>query len=150
MRTRDEEDFDESAELEDMRIPAKKPVRRAIMTPLGGVGVVVAGLIIVASLVAQISVTRIAAENAELRRQYNSALAEQARLKLAFERAFDLTEIEREAKAMMGMRAATELQTVYIGAETSDRVIILKGGAENKGILGKISDILRNLSEYFK
>jgi len=143
-----DDDLDHPEEFEDIRSVKKTKEKRAIMTPLGGFGIVVGAVIIVASLIAQISVTRTSTEKSTLQKEYSLALEEQARLKLDYESKFDLTEIEREAKALLGMRVATELQVVYIGAEPSDRVMILKDGSSQGGLLGKISDILSRLSEY--
>jgi hypothetical protein len=97
---------------------------------------------------AQIKLTDLSTKNSTLLRSYSTAAEESARLKLDYENAFNLTTIEREATAKLGMHKATELQVVYIGAESDTAVMILNGAPKDEGLLGKVADIFKKLSEY--
>ncbi|MDR0819500.1 MAG: hypothetical protein LBN43_08015 [Oscillospiraceae bacterium] len=125
-----------------------REIRRVALTPLGLLGVLGCAALILVWLNAQIKLTDMSTINSKLLSSYSLATEESARLKLAYENAFNLTTIEREATAKLGMHKATELQVIYIGAESDDAVMILNGGIKDEGILGKITDIFKKLSEY--
>ncbi|MDR2530308.1 MAG: hypothetical protein LBC65_02045 [Oscillospiraceae bacterium] len=124
-------------------------VRRKPLTPVGVLCVLGCAALILMWLYAQITLTDITTQNSGLRNSYVAASEESSRLKLAYENAFNLTVIEREATAKFGMRKMTELQVVYVGATSDDAVVLLQGApAEDEGFLGAITDILRKSSEY--
>jgi hypothetical protein len=105
-------------------------------------------VILAMCLFANIELTRLSDETSVMQRAYDAACKQEARLKLDYERAFDMTELEQWVTARMGMRKPKELQVIYIGAEPGERVQVLRTAEGQKGLLGKLSDILSRLSEY--
>lgn len=105
-------------------------------------------MILAMCLFANIELTRLSDETSVMQRAYDAACKQEARLKLDYERAFDMTELEQWVTARMGMRKPKELQVIYIGAEPGERVQVLRTAEGQKGLLGKLSDILSRLSEY--
>jgi len=142
-------DFDDDTQS-DFSEKSKPKVRRKLITPLGVLALLAFAVLVIIWLTSQITLTQLNSEYSTRRREYQEALKEASRLQLNYERVFDLTAIENNATARLGMRKATELQIIYIGAKSDNQVIILRDATRSEGILGKLTDILNALTEYSK
>ena len=91
------------------------------------------------------------AGESQARNRYTFAArqAEQAKLQIAYESAFNLTEIEEYATAQLGMQKPTADQIYYIDTSSPDKAVIVQQ-TEEDSFVDRVSDFLMGIGEYFR
>ncbi len=117
--------------------------------PLAMLGILVAAVLAVIAIMAQIQLFDISSKTVELETRLKELQTEQTKLQIQYEGAFNLTEIERYATGQLGMRKPSADQIYYIDTSSPDRAVIIQQGA-NGGFFAKMSALLSGIGEYFR
>lgn len=84
----------------------------------------------------------------ELSEQLAELEMQQAKLKIAYESAFNLNEIETYALAELGMQKPTADQIYYIDTSSPDKAVVVQQSA-NDTLFDRVADFLSELGSYF-
>lgn len=104
------------------------------IAPFAVLGVLCVAVLIVFTMVARIQLNAVADEAVSLRNQLSELKVEQNRLRIDYESAFNLTEVEEYAIRHLGMQQPRRDQIYYIDSAAPDRAEIL---GEDRGSLGE-------------
>lgn len=100
-------------------------------------------------IMSYIKLTEITEKSSGLTAQLNTLSEQETKLRLEYESAFDLNEIELYAINILGMTKAGENQVYYIQSRTDDKAEIIEKGENKAGILDSISSLLSSLADFF-
>ena len=139
----------EKSNTEEKTVSRAALISRQGVSPLAVLGSIVAAVLLVMALLAQIQITQISDSSVTLEKQYLELVAEQARLKIEYERAFNFTEIEKQAIAELGMQKPREGQVFFINGSAPDKAVVLNREKSSDSILDKLSDILAKATSFF-
>jgi len=114
------------------------------------VGMAAAAVMLVFVLLAYVRLAEVAAETTALQSQITTLQAEETKLRVAYEQAFNLSEIESYATKTLGMVYPTESQIIHLNGGLRDKAVILEENASDPGEVGGFYRFLRSLAEYFK
>ena len=117
--------------------------------PLAMLGILVSAVLFVIVIMAQIQLFDISSKTVELEGQLKELKTEQARLQIAYEGAFNLTEVERYAINNLGMQKPSADQIFYIDTSSPDRAVIMNQSNDD-GFFSRVSDFLSGIAAYFK
>ena len=73
---------------------------------------------------------------------------EQTKLRIRYESAFNLAEIEEYASSELGMQKPNANQIAYIDTSAPDKAVVIEDGSET-GFVDRVSDFLSGLGAYF-
>lgn len=119
------------------------------LAPLALVGMFVAAFLFVIAVMAQVQLLDISATSVELQQQLDELEAEQAKLKIAYESAFNLTEIEEYATASLGMQKPRADQIYYIDTSSPDRAEVV-AQTDTDSFVDKVADFISGIGAYFR
>lgn len=122
---------------------------RQTVYPLAMLGILVAAVLSVIAIMAQIQLFDISSQTVELEAQLKELQTEQIRLQIEYEGAFNLTEIEEYATSRLGMRKPSTDQIYYIDTSSPDRAVIIQQSTGN-GFLSMVSAFLSEIGAYFR
>ena len=112
-------------------VPESVPTPKQAIAPLAVLGFAIAAVLIVVSLVA-------------LQEQ-------QTRLRIDYESAFNLTEIEDYAIHELGMQKPRSDQLYYISSDATDTAVVLdQNAAEPLSLADRLGDFFSSILEYFR
>ena len=138
-------------EREQKQQPAAQPAKKtqgyysiSLFSIVGFAAVVV---MMVALLMTYVSYTAAAAGTVELRSQVEKLTEEQRKLTIAYEEAFDITEVEAYATTKLGMDKPAENQITNIDTHAEDRAVVVNNDDDSSGGLG---NLIGTIVEYFK
>lgn len=101
-------------------------------------------------LLASIQLTQITHETAHLESRIMELSEQEARLRIEYESAFNLTEIEEYATKKLGMVRQTSDNIIFLETTNVDRAVILEQKtADDDGFFTGFKDFLSSLLEYF-
>ncbi len=134
--------------VEEEQTAAKAVARNAqALSPLSVLGLAIAAVLFVVMLLAQVRLTAVSDEAVRLTNKISQLETEQTRLLIAFESAFNLTEIEEYAVNELGMQKPHSDQIFYIDSAAHDKVEVIS--AENAdSVLDRVSDFVGSIGEY--
>ena len=113
-------------------------------SPLAVLGFAIAAVLIVVSLVARVQLSQASAEVSALQEQ-------QTRLRIDYESAFNLTEIEDYAIHELGMQKPRSDQLYYISSDATDTAVVLdQNAAEPLSLADRLGDFFSSILEYFR
>lgn len=115
------------------------------LAPFAIGGLFVAALMLVICLSAQIRLLDISTQSAKLESQLGDLLTEQTKLKIAYESAFNYSEVEEYATKTLGMQKPQADQICYIDTASPDRTEVLAAGMEDN-FVDRISDFLTGIA----
>lgn len=117
--------------------------------PLAMLGMLAAAVLFVIAIMAQIQLFDISSKTVELEGQLKELKTEQTKLQIAYEGAFNLTEIEQYATSQLGMQKPSADQIYYIDTSSPDKAVII---SENRsdGFFGRVSGFLSGIGAYFE
>lgn len=118
------------------------------LAPTSVLGMLVAAALFVVCIMSQVKVMDISAKSVELQSQLTELEIQQAKLKIAYESAFNLAEIEEYAINELGMQKPTANQIYYIDTSAPDRAVIVQQSS-NDSFVDKMADFLSGLGAYF-
>ena len=112
----------------------------------------IAAVLIVISLVARLQLSQTSAEVSALEDQYAQLQEDQTRLRIDYESAFNLTEIEDYAIHELGMQKPRSDQLYYISSSdaTDTAVVLDQNAAEPLSLADRLGDFFSSIVEYFR
>ena len=119
------------------------------VSPFAVVGCVCVLALLFMMLLSYISLAEISKESVDLNAQLEILNNEETRLKLNYERAFDLNEVERYATNELGMTKAGESQVCYISNNTADQAVVLQVEGNGEGVISYLGTFLSRLVDVF-
>ena len=130
---------------------SRSPFRQAI-APLAVLGFAIAAVLIIVSLVARVQLSQASAEVSALEDQYAELQEQQTRLRIDYESAFNLTEIEDYAIHDLGMQKPRSDQLYYISSSdaTDTAVVLDQSAAEPLSLADRLGDFFSSILEYFR
>ena len=139
-----EQEWEETLPQAETRSRAKQSV-----APAAVLGVLIAAAMFVAAIMAQIQLTDLSSERVKLEAELAELQTKNAQLQIAYESAFNLTEIEEYAVTELGMQKPGADQITYIDTSSPDRAVVVNGKAGD-GFVDRLSDFLAELWSYFR
>ena len=117
------------------------------IAPLSVLGVLAAAVMIVVMLLAQAKLTAVCSDAVLLSDKIEQLETEQTRLRIEFESAFNLTEIEDYAVTQLGMQKPRSDQLFPINIKAQDKVEIFAPDSSG-GLADRVSDFTGAVKEY--
>ena len=113
---------------------------------------IIAAVLIVISLVARVQLSQASAQVSALEDQYTQLQEDQTRLRIDYESAFNLTEIEDYAIHELGMQKPRSDQLYYISSsDAADTAVVLdQNAAEPLSLADRLGDFFSSIVEYFR
>lgn len=132
-------------------VPESVPTPKQAIAPLAVLGFAIAAVLIVVSLVARVQLSQASAEVSALEDQYTQLQEQQTRLRIDYESAFNLTEIEDYAIHELGMQKPRSDQLYYISSDATDTAVVLdQNAAEPLSLADRLGDFFSSILEYFR
>ena len=133
-------------------VPESVPTPKQAIVPLAVLGFAIAAVLIIVSLVARVQLSQASAEVSTLEDQYAELQEQQTRLRIDYESAFNLTEIEDYAIHELGMQKPRSDQLYYISSsDTADTAVVLdQSAAEPLSLADRLGDFFSSILEYFR
>ena len=133
-------------------VPESVPTPKQAIAPLAVLGFAIAAVLIIISLVARVQLSQASAEVSTLEDQYTELQEQQTRLRIDYESAFNLTEIEDYAIHELGMQKPRRDQLYYISSsdDTDTAVVLDQSAAEPLSFADRLGDFFSSILEYFR
>lgn len=133
-------------------VPESVPTPKQAIAPLAVLGFAIAAVLIIVSLVARVQLSQASAEVSALEDQYAELQEQQTRLRIDYESAFNLTEIEDYAIHELGMQKPRSDQLYYISSSdaTDTAVVLDQSAAEPLSLADRLGDFFSSILEYFR
>lgn len=144
----DPDDLPEAPELETP-VAEALPVPRQSVAPGAIFGALVAAVMVVFLMMAQVRMSIANKDVLALENQVKALQAEQDDLEIRYETAFNLTELEDYAVNELGMQKPRSDQIFYVNGAGEDRTEILDEAARQSSWADRIGDFLCRIAEYF-
>ena len=122
---------------------------RQSLAPLSLIGMLAAAFLLVVAILAQAQMVGISSRSVELQQELAELEEQQAKLRIAYESAFNMAEIEDYAIHSLGMQKPRADQIYYIDTSSPDKAVVIAGG-EDVGFVDRVSDYLSGVAEYFR
>ncbi len=122
---------------------------RQSIAPLSLIGMLAAAFLLVVAILAQAQMVGISSKSVELQSELEQLQEQQAKLRIAYESAFNMAEIEDYAIHSLGMQKPRADQIYYIDTSSPDKAVVI-AGSENIGFVDRVSDYLTGVVEYFR
>lgn len=131
--------------------PRARPAPRAKqgISPFAIAGMLVAAFLTVNAISAQVGLVGVSGENVELQSKLKDLEQENTRLRIEYERSFNLAEVEEYAVETLGMRKPTANQVTYIDTSAPDRAVVISAEGDDT-LVDRIADFLSGIGSYFK
>ncbi|GEM_PF-442624 len=120
-------------------------LKKAISAALTVFMAITAAFLILTGLVLRIELTEQNDRNVFLSQRLDELKQENRQLKIKYESAIDLTALEYEAKARLGMKMPDSLRIIQIDPEAQDKATVLSTDGK-RDIADKISDLISIIS----
>ena len=133
-------------------VPESVPTPKQAIAPLAVLGFAIDAVLIIISLVARVQLSQASAEVSALEDQYAELQEQQTRLRIDYESAFNLTEIEDYAIHELGMQKPRSDQLYYISSSdaTDTAVVLDQSAAEPLSLADRLGDFFSSILEYFR
>ena len=112
-------------------------------------GMLAAAFLVVVAILAQAQIVGISSVSVALEQELAQLEEQQAKLRIAYESAFNMAEIEDYAIHMLGMQKPRADQIFYIDTSSPDKAVVIANG-ESAGFVDRVSDYLSGIAEYFR
>ena len=122
---------------------------RQSIAPASLLGMLLAAFLVVVAILAQAQMVGISSQSVALQTELTQLEEQQAKLRIAYESAFNMAEIEDYAIHALGMQKPHADQIYYIDTSSPDKAVVIAGG-ESAGFVDRVSDYLSGLVEYFR
>ncbi len=133
-----------------VRTRARTVVRtRQSIAPLSLLGMLAAAFLLVTAILAQARIVGISSKSVALQQELTQLEEQQAKLRIDYESAFNMAEIEDYAIHSLGMQKPRADQIFYIDTSSPDKAVVI-AGAESTGFVDRVSDYLSGIVEYFR
>lgn len=118
------------------------------IAPTAILGALVAAFLLVTGVLAQVQLFSVSDGAVELEQQLAELEQQQAKLKIAYESAFNLAEIEDYAMSSLGMQKPKADQVYYIDTSSPDKAVVV-AQSEGESLVDRAADFLSGLGAYF-
>ena len=122
---------------------------RQSIAPLTIVGMLAAAFLVVIAILAQAQIVGISSQSVALQQQLSELEEQQSKLRIAYESAFNMAEIEEYATNTLGMQKPRADQIFYIDTSSPDKAVVIADG-QSDGFVDRVSDYLSGVFAYFK
>lgn len=122
---------------------------RQSLAPASVLGMFVAAFLAVVAILAQAQMVGISSQSVKLQSQLAELEEQQSKLRIAYESAFNMAEIEDYATHILGMQKPRADQIFYIDTSSPDKAVVVAQGG-NDGFVDRVSDYLSGALEYFR
>ncbi len=122
---------------------------RQSIAPLSLVGMLAAAFLLVIAILAQAQMVGISSKSVELQKELSQLEEQQDKLRIAYESAFNIAEIEDYAIRSLGMQKPRADQIFYIDTSSPDKAVVIAGN-RNDSYVDRVSDFLSGIVEYFR
>ena len=122
---------------------------RQSIAPMSLIGMLAAAFLIVVAILAQAQMVGISSKSVELQKELAQLEEQHDKLRIAYESAFNMAEIEDYAIHSLGMQKPRADQIFYIDTSSPDKAVVI-AGTENEGFVDRVSDFLSGVVEYFR
>ena len=119
------------------------------LAPASLAGMLAAAFLAVVAILAQAQIVSISSQSVQLRNELTALEEQQSKLRIAYESAFNMAEIEEYAVHELGMQKPRADQIFYIDTSSPDKAVVVAGG-QNDGFVDRVSDSLSGALEYFR
>ena len=119
------------------------------IAPMTLVGMLAAAFLVVVAILAQAQIVGISSQSVALEKELVQLEEQQAKLRIAYESAFNMAEIEDYAIHSLGMQKPRADQVFYIDTSSPDKAVVIAGGGD-EGVVDRVSDYLSGLIAYFR
>ncbi len=130
--------------------PKKKAAAKQRIAPFGVLGLLTAALMLVLVLMGNVQLAALSAEASEVQDHIAELQNEEAKLKIQYERVFELDKVEQYAVNQLGMIPSSSGRVYYLNGSTPDKAVIIKGADNNTNVFKSINTFLSRVVEYFK
>ena len=132
-----------------VRTRARTAVRtRQGISPMAILGCAVAAFLMIIAITAQITLFDVSGQNVALTTQLAELETEQAKLRIAYESAFNLAEVETYAISELGMQKPSADQIYYIDTSAPDKAVVIADGA-SETFAERAADFFTGFRAYF-
>ncbi len=129
---------------------ARTAVRtRQSIAPLSLIGMLAAAFLLVVAILAQAQIVGISSRSVALQKELAQLEEQQAKLRISYESAFNMAEIEDYAIHSLGMQKPRADQIYYIDTSSPDKAVVI-AGSESAGFVDRVSDFLSGAVDYFR
>ena len=118
------------------------------IAPLSVVGVLIAAFLFVIAITAQAKLVGLSSESVSLQQELDQLEEHQAKLRIQYESAFNMSDIENYAIHSLGMQKPKADQIFYIDTSAPDKAVVI-ASADNRGFVDRVSDFLSGIGTYF-
>ena len=122
---------------------------RQSIAPMSIFGMIVAAFLVVVAILAQAQIVGISSKSVELQQQLSQLEEQQSKLRIEYESAFNMAEIEDYAIHVLGMQRPRADQIFYIDTSSPDKAVVVASG-NNDGFVDRVSDYLSGVVSYFR
>lgn len=130
------------------RTAAHARARQGI-SPLAIAGIFIAAALFVVGMMAQAQLLSISDSSVQLQSQLEELNTQQDKLKISYESAFNLNEIEEYATSRLGMQKPNVDQIYYVDTSSPDRAVVVQSAADET-FLQKAENFFSGIGAYFK
>ena len=131
-----------------VRTRARTVVRtRQSIAPTSILGVMVAAFLFVTAIMAQATLVGLSSESVKLENELTALEEQQAKLRIAYESAFNMSDIEDYAVRSLGMQRPRADQIYYIDTAAPDKAVVV-AGSQNGGLVDRVSDFISGFGAY--
>lgn len=120
---------------------------RQSIAPLSIVGFLAAAFLFVNGIMAQVQLFGVSSDSVGLQSQLTELEKEQNKLRIAYESAFNLAEIEEYATASLGMQKPSADQIFYIDTSAPDKAVVVASSGDS--FADKAADFISGIGAYF-
>ena len=117
------------------------------IAPLSLVGVLAAAFLFVIAITAQAQLISLSADSVSLQQEQAELEDQQAKLRISYESAFNLSDIEDYAVHSLGMQKPKADQICYIDTSAPDKAVII-GETDDAGFVDRVSDFISGFGAY--
>lgn len=132
-----------------VQVKTRRRVKSQGISAFAIVGCICIACLCLLIIMSYIRLTELSHKTSRLTAELNILKEQEDKLRLEYESAFDLNEIEDYAINILGMVKAGDNEVYYLQSRSDDKAVILDENENKKGILDTISSLLSSLANFF-
>ena len=122
---------------------------RQSISPMSIIGMLAAAFLFVIAITAQAQLIGVSAESVQLQQELDVLEERQAKLRIRYESAFNMADIEDYAIHSLGMQKPKADQIFYIDTSAQDKAVVI-ADQNTSGFVDRVSDAISGLGEYLR
>lgn len=141
-------DIPAAPEISEEVVGTKQAVSAQAVSPVAVIGCLVVAALLIISLLTRVQLTQVSESCVELEDSIAELQDDRSKLLIAYESAFNLTEIEDYAINTLGMQKPRSDQIYYVSGSAQDKAVVLGAASEPEGVADRVGDFLSAAAEY--